>query len=502
LPIGARFFIKNKEPIQWNEQEHGVDALVFEATLDNESPEKLLQLIQGFISIIPCWQRFPSDIRFDMNLYKHFIKTSEFKTNTGQTEIIKGFFGTPNTERKIFKSTIVPHTMDIGSSTFFKATDKDNRTSFIKCITKRSNSNKSKRGLYYKLSRVLNEILATYIYNFYGLNTFQYKIIINDDKIKGMDEVALVSEVIEGIDYKIGLNNTNNTSNSKDKSNLYQEIANEYLIDCILSNWDVGNNNNIGVYKGRTIRTDVGGALMYSGRGDIKMNFNSFGDPSEHIIYLDENLGTGKFFQKVFSSILRDGNIDIGGLLYAKLESVKIDTLKKQTRQTVNTKLQTDTRIRELQEEIHRLELTNAAQFVSFIDYVVDVVVYRHMWYLTHKEKVIQDIKSLIQISSGGKKMKLQRKHLQTTPIKIPKSEKMKKYKLVLRGGTDIVQSPPLQVTPSGEIKEKEVVLMPSEVFDALVGDITSGAVCPLPINQSNKTASQTAGKYRQTRHK
>lgn len=55
-----------------------------------------------------------------------------------------------------------------------------------------------------------------------------------------------------------------------------------FIVDCIMANWDVFNNNNIGIHNKKVIRTDVGGALYYRGRGDRKYDFN-LDVPTEHI---------------------------------------------------------------------------------------------------------------------------------------------------------------------------------------------------------------------------
>lgn len=145
----------------------------------------------------------------------------------------------------------------------------------IKSVIKRAD--KLERTQTYAESRVMNEMLASKVYNFYGCKTLDFSLIQKEDKVR----FYLGSKFL-----KIAPINPTNLDTA-----LAKELLDGYLVDCIVSNWDVGNNNNIGIVfdpERRIIRSDIGGSLAYRGIGDFKLDFFRGTTPNEHVTLMTE----------------------------------------------------------------------------------------------------------------------------------------------------------------------------------------------------------------------
>ena len=91
------------------------------------------------------------------------------------------------------------------------------------------------------------------------------------------------------------------------------------MIDCVLANWDVGYNANVGFVNNSPIRTDVGGALAYRAKGEFKLSFFNNYHTNEHT-----NLLSSSFIQ---ACIKEAGSFD----LYENLTPQKINQLNTMT---------------------------------------------------------------------------------------------------------------------------------------------------------------------------
>lgn len=120
------------------------------------------------------------------------------------------------------------------------------------------------------IRRLINEKLASSIYNKLGLKAF-------DHTIYNLEGNYCIGSPMQNIQY-----------------NIDKELATQYLKgfiwDCILANWDVGNTGNVGVINRKIIRTDVGGSLAYRARGEFKIEFFNNSQPTEYIFLLQQPL--------------------------------------------------------------------------------------------------------------------------------------------------------------------------------------------------------------------
>lgn len=123
----------------------------------------------------------------------------------------------------------------------------------------------------YTYLRCLNEILACRLYATFGCQTLNLELVMVDDKY------AVKSEYLNKIQYCL----------QKDQA---RELLRGYIVDCVLSNWDVGYFKNAGYHNGNIIRTDVGGALAYRARGEFKLSFFNNYDVNEHVTMLSAPL--------------------------------------------------------------------------------------------------------------------------------------------------------------------------------------------------------------------
>ena len=236
------------------------------------------------------------------------------------------------------------------SSTFY-ASNIDSNTYYTKDIIKRSNVVRALTSDNQVFKRILNEVLAAHIYSrVYDLDTLDYTIL--DKKryhpaLTSTSNYLLVSKV-EPVKYAL-----------KEHSEIYKG----FLVDCIMGNWDVFNNNNVGIHetKQTPIRTDVGGALAFRGRGDQNINFRKGNEPLDHILITQ---------QVSFANMKIAGFYMNTALDY--LKSISVTKVK--------------ARLKKVAKEFGAfIDLVNekalAKQYHALLDQVIDAVIYRDAWY-------------------------------------------------------------------------------------------------------------------------
>lgn len=142
------------------------------------------------------------------------------------------------------------------------------------------------------VGHMYNEYLSNKLYNKYGLNSPESYI----GTING--KPALVTEFLKD---SVPLAQAINSQNNID---IKSEVGKGFLVDVIMSNWDVvGTNYNMDNIRvtpdGKVWRVDTGGSLIYRAQGALKGN--KFGDmPSEHKTLRDPNMGlAAQFFQNI-----------------------------------------------------------------------------------------------------------------------------------------------------------------------------------------------------------
>ena len=239
-----------------------------------------------------------------------------------------------------------------GSSVFFETQVGDTKY-IIKDIIKASNTINVLHSDHQVFKRILNELLAAHIYSrVFKLATFDYTIL---DKRKDQPTLnSLSNYLIVSKSEKIRYNLTQAENDS---------IYKGFLVDCIMGNWDVYNNENVGIREedGEPVRTDVGGALVFRGRGDEKINFVQGTIPDEHTIIAS---------QPSFKALNIANEKYILALHY--LRSIPLKSVQ--------------TRLSKIKKEFTRLidtihEKENAKKYHALVERVIQAVEFRYMWY-------------------------------------------------------------------------------------------------------------------------
>lgn len=152
-----------------------------------------------------------------------------------------------------------------------------------------------KRSNIYVLARIMNEMLAGALYNIFRCTALEFKLICS------------------GNEYFLGSTLEKTIQLSNLTSEIADNILSGFLVDCIMSNWDVGNNGNItglegnitGLEGNNIIRIDVGGALAYRGLGDFKLDFFRNNECREHkTFFTDQKNGSRKLFAKCIDILI------------------------------------------------------------------------------------------------------------------------------------------------------------------------------------------------------
>ena len=254
--------------------------------------------------------------------------------------------------------TLLPITLN-GSSTFY-STFIGNEKYFVKDIVKRSNKVRVLTSDNQVFKRVFNEVLAAHIYSrVYKLNTLDYTIL---DRRRDQPNLANASNFLIVSKFEtvkdVGLNQVQ-------KNAIYQG----FIIDCIMGNWDVYNNTNVGILFSSAskknlylpIRTDVGGALAFRGIGDHNIAFRKDKEPQDHILVARQV----SFTNLNISSAIMKTSLDY-------LKSISVATVK--------------SRLKKVQREFAAyIDLVNEKEFAkkyhAMLDGIVEAVIYRDDWY-------------------------------------------------------------------------------------------------------------------------
>jgi hypothetical protein len=246
----------------------------------------------------------------------------------------------------------------------------------IKDILKKKDFTKCFKTDDYICRRIMNEILASLVYQEYGLQTFDYDLVYND-RYQNRPKYMLGSDKINNIQYI-------------PDSSKATELLKGFIVDCILSNWDAYNNNNIGLLDNKSIRTDVGGALAYRGIGDFKLSFFNNLEPKEHITFIRENPNIRILLKKIIQLNQPNINTQPFEFMYEILDNFK----------SIN---------------INILDLVNNPKiklfmpyYGDFIEKILNTVSARHDKYINNKNKVIKEIINTLKdfdiTQSGGSK--------------------------------------------------------------------------------------------------
>ncbi len=147
-------------------------------------------------------------------------------------------------------------------------------------------------------AHVEEEYLANSIYKLMGVNVPNMKL------YKGAKESVLLS------DYMPDTTNVHNIMDDQTRDN----IADNFVLDCLLANWDIYKNDNIlnNNETGEFVRVDNGGALRFSAQGRPKGDHfaddvDELDSMAQHNPYFAENL-KDKDIKKQIKKILVKGN--------------------------------------------------------------------------------------------------------------------------------------------------------------------------------------------------
>ncbi len=212
--------------------------------------------------------------------------------------------------------------------------------------------------------RVINELLASRIYSHvFGLNTLDMKILYK----RSMEQLPQISQASNFL-----LVSKFISIKSKDFHNVdIANISRGFLVDCIMGNWDVLNNENVGVIDiSVPIRPDVGGCLAFRGKGDYKISFDVNVIPRDHITISS---------QPSFKTLGISKRHIIASKNYLKMIT-KVEDKLQEVRYDFNGIFAC-------------LRDQNTEQiYKRFVDKLCNAVLYRYKWYLDNAEKVISEM--------------------------------------------------------------------------------------------------------------
>ena len=314
-------------------------------------------------------------------LLKSKIKPIEINIKNNILEEIKDIssFNSVTLTNKLKASSTI-YSCYFNNQSYGKTSTKTQQDNYIiKDILKKKDFTKCFKKEDYICRRIMNEILASLVYQAYDLTTFNYDLVYND-RYQNRPKYMLGSDKINNIQYI-------------PDSSKATELLKGFIVDCILSNWDAYNNNNIGLLDNKSIRTDVGGALAYRGIGDFKLSFFNNLEPKEHITFIRENPNIRILLKKIIQLNQPNINTQTFEFMYEILDNFK-------------------------SKNINILDLVNNPKikmfipyYENFIDKILNTVIARHDKYINNKDKVIKEIidtlKDLTQSggSSGSKQI-------------------------------------------------------------------------------------------------
>jgi hypothetical protein len=240
-----------------------------------------------------------------------------------------------------------------------------NEKYYIKEVVKNAQANQRTNAYgVYDVELAMNEVLASVLYtDVYNVDAIKLVLVVNDSSRSHqrymVGSKAIMIDTCEPI--------------TKDCENLIKNkitgAIEPFLVDCILSNWDVGSRGNVGIIvtedgKKKAFRIDVGGALLYRALGQPRQYTNT---PNEHQTFFNpSNKG-----YKLFSSLKKK---QVSAMLES-IERVGIDAF-----QTVRDRM---TLILN-ESNIHKEDLKRAINVL----HVLETVKARHMFYTDNTKSI------------------------------------------------------------------------------------------------------------------
>lgn len=262
-----------------------------------------------------------------------------------------------------------------GSSSFW-STIGGSVKDIVKDIVKALNPVRSQSNDNQVFMRVLNEILASQVYKrVYNLETLDMKFLYRRE----------VPGIPSGSTFMIISRFVNITSANQTYSYALRrmvpklDISKEtrknviagFFVDCILGNWDVFNNDNIGILdNGKVIRSDVGGCAAFRGKGDYNILYEDGRIPRDHTSLALQNSFVNFMFNK------DDMQHATRHLLGTTKVSAKLDEVKADVFGFLD--LITDTEF--------------SQKYKRFVDKICSTILYRDAWYRHNHEKAIDDM--------------------------------------------------------------------------------------------------------------
>ena len=136
----------------------------------------------------------------------------------------------------------------------------------------------------YSLENAFNELIASAIYRFFGINTVRYNLIIsNKNHFLATSYMKYYQEL-------------SRVNKSELKSINFSDFSEGFFIDILLLNYDVINPvcENLGFYNGKIIRQDIGGSLLFRALGG-KRGKKELEERESHMSILGKEIKSGKF---------------------------------------------------------------------------------------------------------------------------------------------------------------------------------------------------------------
>ena len=355
LPIGTKINIIKLENIQANK-------FTYECTINIDNIENITNIINTLSELLKPKSEVKS---INISIKPDNILESEIKDISLLNSVI------PTNKLKA-SSTI--YSCYFNNQSYGKTSTKKQPDNYIiKDILKKKDFTKCFKKEDYICRRIMNEILASLVYQAYDLKTFDYDLVYND-RYSNRPKYMLGSDKIDKINYP--KYNQDQTKSA--------ELLKGFIVDCILSNWDAYNNNNIGLLNNKSIRTDVGGALAYRGIGDFKLSFFNYLKPKEHITFIKENHNIRSLFKSLFKRIIQSNqpilNDETFEFMYEILDSKNINFLNLVEIIKTNPKI-----------------VIFMPYYGDFIENILNTVIHRHIYYVSNKAIIIKEIIKVLQ---------------------------------------------------------------------------------------------------------
>jgi hypothetical protein len=172
----------------------------------------------------------------------------------------------------------------------------------------------------YHYELAINELLVSKIYNeVYHIPAVELFIVYNDTAHK-MQRFLIASKALV-----IDSCQTSTLDCEKLYNNSFAYTVEPFLVDCVLANWDVAADGNIGVVKQKrkkiAFRLDVGGALKYRALGAPRTTYEAV--PMEHKSMLSPQNISSKLFTKIKSQQVDDMFLILQHAELSKLQEIK-----------------------------------------------------------------------------------------------------------------------------------------------------------------------------------